>query len=41
VAVARSGATPASLDVRWLGGTVLVGTLCWSAALVIDAGVRR
>ncbi len=41
VAVARSGASPSSLDVRWLGGAVLAGTLCWSAALVIDAGVRR
>jgi hypothetical protein len=41
VAVARSGASPGSLDVRWLGGAVLAGTLCWTAALLIDAGVRR
>jgi ATP synthase protein I len=37
VALERSGATSSSLDVRWLAGTVIAGTLCWMAALVTDA----
>jgi ATP synthase protein I len=37
VGVERSGATPDSLDVRWLAGTVIAGTLCWTTALVVDA----
>ncbi len=41
IAVARSGASPVTLDARWLGGTVLAGALAWSTALVVDAGVRR
>ena len=36
VGVERSGATPDSLDVRWLAGTVIAGTLCWTTALVVD-----
>jgi ATP synthase protein I len=37
VALARSGLTDDTLDVRWLGGTVIVGALAWSAALVVGA----
>ena len=37
VAVSRSGLTPARLDVRWLAGTVIVGALGWTVALVVDA----
>ena len=37
VAVTRSGLTPGTLDARWLGGTVIVGALGWTVALVVDA----
>jgi ATP synthase protein I len=37
VAVSRSGLTPERLDVRWLGGTVIVGALGWTVALVVHA----
>jgi ATP synthase protein I len=37
IAVTRSGLTPGTLDVRWLGGTVIVGALGWTVALVVDA----
>ena len=37
VAVSRSGLTPDRLDVRWLAGTVIVGALGWTVALVLDA----
>jgi ATP synthase protein I len=37
VAVTRSPAGTSWLDVRWLAGTVLVGTLCWTVALVVHA----
>jgi ATP synthase protein I len=44
-AVARSGLSERELDVRWLGGTVIVGTLVWTGALVVrtlsGAEVRR
>jgi hypothetical protein len=40
VGLSRSGATEHDVDVRWLGGTVIVGALAWSAALVVDA-LRR
>lgn len=36
VGLERSGATPDSLDVRWLAGTVIAGTVCWTMALVVD-----
>lgn len=37
VAVSRSDLTPDRLDVRWLAGTVIVGALGWTVALVLDA----
>jgi ATP synthase protein I len=37
VVVSRSGLSPDTLDVRWLGGTVIVGALGWTVALVADA----
>jgi ATP synthase protein I len=37
VAVSRSEAAGESLDVRWLAGTVIVGALGWTVALVVDA----
>ena len=37
VAVSRSGLTPDRLDARWLAGTVIVGALGWTLALVLDA----
>ena len=37
VTVSRSGLTPDRLDVRWLAGTVIVGALGWTVALVLDA----
>ena len=36
-AVSRSGLVPGTLDVRWLAGTVIVGALGWTVALVVDA----
>ena len=36
-ALHRSGLTPAVLDPRWLAGTVIAGTLCWTSALIVDA----
>jgi ATP synthase protein I len=43
VGVAGSGAAGTSLDTGWLGGTVIAGTLCWTAVLVTHAlrGVDR
>ena len=32
-----SPATAAALDMHWLAGTVIIGTLCWTAALVTHA----
>ena len=32
VAVSRSDLAPDTLDLRWLGGTVIAGTLVWMAA---------
>ena len=32
-----SAATAAALDNHWLAGTVIIGTLCWTAALVTHA----
>ena len=37
VAVSRSGLSPGTLDVRWLAGTVIVGALGWTVALVVGA----
>ncbi len=37
VGLSRSGATATSLDVRWLAGVVIAGTLAWMAALVLQA----
>lgn len=37
VALSRSEAAGESLDVRWLAGTVIVGALGWTVALVVDA----
>ena len=37
VGLHRSGATEHDVDPRWLGGTVIVGALAWSATLVADA----
>jgi ATP synthase protein I len=37
VVVQRSDAGGRTLDVSWLAGTVIVATLCWTAALVTDA----
>ena len=37
VAVGRSDLAPETLDPRWLGGTVMVGTLAWMAALLVGA----
>ena len=37
VAVGRSDLAPDTLDPRWLGGTVMVGTLAWMAALLVGA----
>ena len=35
VAVSRSGASPETLDVRWLAGAVIAGTLVWMGALLV------
>jgi ATP synthase protein I len=37
VGLTRSGATQRDLDVRWLAGVVITGTLAWMAALVVHA----
>ncbi len=37
VAVGRSDLAPDTLEPRWLGGTVMVGTLAWMAALLVGA----
>ena len=37
VAVGRSDLAPDTLDPRWLGGTVMVGTLVWMAALLVGS----
>lgn len=37
VALTRSGATGTSIDVRWLAGAVIAGTLTWTTALVVHA----
>ena len=34
--LARSPAVAGSLDLRWFGGTILAGTLCWTVALVAE-----
>jgi ATP synthase protein I len=43
--IARSGLAEETLDPRWLGGTVIVGTLVWTTTLVFRAlsgpAVRR
>jgi ATP synthase protein I len=36
-ALTGSGATASSIDVRWLAGVVIAGTLAWMAALVVHA----
>jgi ATP synthase protein I len=36
VAISRSGMAEDTLDVRWLGGTVILGTLVWTGALVVN-----
>jgi ATP synthase protein I len=36
-ALVRSGVAGDQLDIRWLGGTVIVGALGWTVALVVDA----
>jgi len=41
VAMQRSGALDGSVDRRWLSGTVVVGTLLWTAALVRGAVTQR
>lgn len=41
VALQRSGALEGSVDRRWLSGTVVVGTLMWTAALVLAASRQR
>jgi ATP synthase protein I len=41
VGLTRSGATGTSLDVEWLAGVVIVGTLTWMAALVVHALTRE
>lgn len=35
VALARSELAPGTIDPRWLGGAVLVGTLVWMSALIV------
>ncbi|QIK67113.1 hypothetical protein G7072_12845 [Nocardioides sp. HDW12B] len=35
VAVNRSDVAPGTFDARWLGGTVIVGTLVWMGALLV------
>jgi ATP synthase protein I len=37
VALTRSGATASSIDVGWLAGVVIAGTLAWMATLVAHA----
>ncbi len=37
VGVGRSDLAPDTLEPRWLGGTVMVGTLAWMAALLVGA----
>lgn len=37
VLLSRSGALDGTLDRRWIGGTVVVGTLGWVTALVLAA----
>jgi ATP synthase protein I len=37
VALTRSGATETSIDVGWLAGVVIAGTLAWVTALVVRA----
>lgn len=37
IAANRSDLAPATLDPRWLAGTVIVGTLVWMAALLTGA----
>jgi ATP synthase protein I len=41
VALTRSGATAGSIDVRWLAGVVIAGTLAWMSALVVHALTRE
>ena len=44
VGLTRSGATATSIDVGWLAGVVIAGTLAWMAALVghaLTGEVRR
>lgn len=37
VALTRSDESARSIDVQWLGGTVIAGALTWTVALVTDA----
>lgn len=37
IGLTRSGATDASLDVRWLAGTVIAATLAWTTGLLLHA----
>jgi ATP synthase protein I len=37
VGLTRSGATERTLDVRWLAGVVIAGTLTWTTTLVVHA----
>jgi ATP synthase protein I len=37
VAVSRSDLAPDTLDLRWLAGSVIAGTLVWMAALLVGA----
>lgn len=41
VALQGSGALDGAIDRRWLSGTVVVGTLLWTAALVRGAVTQR
>jgi ATP synthase protein I len=41
VALQRSGALDGPVDRRWLSGTVVIGTLLWTAALVRGAVTQR
>ncbi len=40
-ALTGSGATDGRLDPRWLGGTVVVATLAWTAVLVVREVMGR
>ncbi|HET6561256.1 MAG TPA: hypothetical protein VFG72_05225 [Marmoricola sp.] len=41
VGLTRSGAIATSVDVSWLAGVIIAGTLAWMAALVVHALARE